>query len=42
MNTAQPKIRYYTNEATDDFSGIRRTPIRIDASYRYLHKNPLW
>lgn len=38
----QPQIRYYQDERNDDFSGITRTPIRIDASYRYLHKSPAW
>ena len=36
------QTRYYTNERTEDFSGIVRTPIRIDGSYRYLRKNPIW
>ena len=36
----RPKIRYYTDERNDDFSGFHRTPIRIDGSYRYLHENP--
>lgn len=40
--STQPQIRYYQNEQTDDFSGIVRTPIPIDASYRYLHKSPVW
>ena len=38
----RPKIRYYTDERNDDFSGFHRTPIRIDGSYRYLHENPFW
>lgn len=38
--TDPSEIRYYTNERTADFSGITRTPIRIDGFYRYLHKNP--
>lgn len=38
----EAQIRYYSNERTEDFSGITRKPIRIDGSYRYLHKNPIW
>lgn len=40
---AQPtQTRYYTNERTDDFSGITRTPLCVDGSYPYLHKGLFW
>ncbi len=40
VGTTNPEIRYYSNERTEEFSGITRKTITIDSSYRYLHKNP--
>lgn len=33
---------YYKDELNDEFSGVTRTPIRVDSKYRYIHKNPIW
>lgn len=35
------KIIYY-NDISDDFEEHKKEPIKIDSSYKYLHKNPLW
>ncbi len=36
------KVIYYDNEQTDDFAGVSRKTIKVDASFPYLHKNPFW
>jgi 1-acyl-sn-glycerol-3-phosphate acyltransferase len=33
------KCFYYKDELVDEFSGIKRNPITIDHTYKYLHKN---
>ena len=38
----ETEIRYYSDERTEEFSGITRKTVTIDGSYRYLHKNPIW
>ena len=36
------KVIYYKDELKDEFSGTYIKPIKIDESFKYIHKNPLW
>ncbi len=36
------QVIYYRDEANDDFAGVQRKTVKIDADFPYLHKNPLW
>ena len=38
----EPKIIYYGDELHDDFAGITRNTITIDASFPLLHKSSIW
>lgn len=36
------KVIYYKDELNDEFSEAKIVPRKIDGSYVYIHKNPLW
>lgn len=36
------KIIYYQDELNDDFAEQEIDPVKIDGSYKYIHKNPFW
>lgn len=36
------KIVYYKDERTDDFAGVQKKTCKIDADFKYVHKNPFW
>lgn len=38
----EKKIYYYTDELNDDFAEKSIEPIKIDESYKYVHKNVFW
>lgn len=38
----EEKIIYYKDELNDEFSEAQIVPRKIDGSYKYVHKNPLW
>ena len=38
----EPKIIYYKDELNDEFSKAKIIPRKIDETYKYIHKNPLW
>lgn len=39
---SKQQIIYYKDELNDEFEGEGITPIKIDANYKYIHKNVLW
>ena len=38
----EQKIVYYENEASDEVAGISKNTIKIDGSFKFIHKNPIW
>ena len=38
---SEPKIVYYDAES-DELAGIEKNTIKIDSSFPYVHKNPIW
>lgn len=42
QNRKREKVFYYSDEAHDDFAGLNIKTKRVDGSFKFIHKNPLW